>query len=136
MTPTLPARNEVLYAMRATKLSPSFQTLDKLKRLKWEVDEVTAMAKTRWLRHLVEAIHNMSFQPKEAWANIKLLCKGYKSHHSSPQTIQMRMASGELAMTNEENVWVFAGHFGKVLNDMKPTNISVINIIHLRKAMQ
>ena len=46
------------------------------------------------------------------------------------------MASGELATTDKENVWVFAGHFGNVLNDMKPTNISVINIIHLRKAMQ
>ena len=136
LTPTLAARNEVLYAMRATKLSPSFQTLDKLKWLQWEVDKVVAMAKTSWSCHLVEAIHNMSFQPKEAWANIKLLCKGYKSHHSSPQTIHMRMASGELAMTNGENVLVFAGHFGKVLNDMKPTDTSVINGIHLREAMQ
>ena len=46
------------------------------------------------------------------------------------------MASGELATTNGENVWVFAGHFGKVLNDMKPTDTSVINGIHLCKAMQ
>ena len=37
---------------------------------------------------------------------------------------------------DEDNVWVFAGHFGKVLNDMKPTNTSVINVIHLRKAMK
>ena len=90
--------------MRDTKISPSFQTLDKLKRMQWEVDEVIAMAKTRWSRHLVEAIHNMSFQPKEAWANIKLLCKGEKSHHYSPQTIQVRMESGELETTDEENV--------------------------------
>ena len=46
------------------------------------------------------------------------------------------MASGELATTDEENVWFFAGHFGKVLNDMKPTYTSVINGIHLREAMQ
>ena len=89
------------------------------------------MAKTHWSRNLVEAIHNMSFQPKEAWENIKLLCKGDKSHHSSPQSIQMSMASGELVTTDEENVWVFAGHFGKVFNDMKPTNTSVIKSIHL-----
>ena len=46
-------KNEVFYAMRATKIDPSFQTLDKLKRLQWEVEEVIAMAKTRWLCHFV-----------------------------------------------------------------------------------
>ena len=30
---------------------------------------------------------------------------------------------------------VFSVHFGKVLNDMKPTNYSVINEIHLRDAL-
>ena len=90
--------------MRATKLAPLFQTLDKLKRVQWEVDKVIEMAKTRWWRHLVEAIHNMSFQPKEAWENIKLLCKGEKSHHSTPHSILIRVATGELTTTDEENV--------------------------------
>ena len=76
LTPTLVARKELLYAMRGTKLSPLSQILDKLKRLQWEVDEVMAMAKTRWSRQLVKVIHKMSFQPKETWSNIKLLCKG------------------------------------------------------------
>ena len=48
----------------------------------------------------------------------------------------MSMASGELATTDEENVRVFAGHFGKVLNDMKPTDTSVIKRIHLPEAMK
>ena len=46
------------------------------------------------------------------------------------------MALGELVTTDEENVWVFVGHFGKVLNDMKPPDTSVINGIHLHEAMQ
>ena len=95
-----------------------------------------ALEKTRWSRQLVEAIHNISFQTKEAWANIKLLCKGENIHHSSPKTIHMRMVSGELATTNEENVWVLPGHFRKVLNDMKPIDTSVINGLFLRKAIQ
>ena len=78
----------------------------------------------------------MSFQPKEAWEKIKLLCKGEKSHHYSPQYIQIRMESVEPATTDEENMWFFVGHFGKVLNNMKPTDTSVINGIHLREAMQ
>ena len=97
----------MLYNIRATKSAPSDQTLTKLRRLQWELYEVIAMAKTRWLRHLEEVIHNMSFQTKEAWANIRLLSKGENSHHSSPRTIQMRLLSGELAPTDEENVKVF-----------------------------
>ena len=49
------------------------------------------MAKTRWLRKLAEATQKMSFQPKEAWENIRLLSKEEKSHKSSPHTIQMRL---------------------------------------------
>ena len=71
------------------------------------------MSKTRWSRHLVEVIHNMSFQPKEAWENIRLLSKGGNSHHSSPHTIQMRLLSGELTTTDEENVKVFQFLLGK-----------------------
>ena len=60
-TPSLDARNEVLHDIRAKKLAPSGQTLAKLSKIQWEVDEVIEMAKTRWSRHLVEVIHNMSF---------------------------------------------------------------------------
>ena len=41
----------------------------------------------------------------------------------------------ELATTDEENVKVFLIHFGKVLNDMKPTNDSVINEIQLQDTL-
>ena len=61
LTHILDKRNEVLYNIRAKKLAPSGQTLSKLRKLQWEVDEVIAMAKTRWSKNLVEVIHNMSF---------------------------------------------------------------------------
>ena len=67
LTPILDTRNEVLYNIRAIKPAPSDQTLGELLRLQWDVDEVIAMAKTRWSRHLARVIHNISFQPKEAW---------------------------------------------------------------------
>ena len=74
----------------------------------------------------------MSFQPKEVWEKIKLLCKGENIHHSSTRTILMRMVSGDLSTMDGKNVWVFAGHFGKVLNDTKLTNTSVINGMNIR----
>ena len=76
-------------------------------------------------------IHNMYFQPKEAWEDICLLSKGEKIYHSSPRTIQMKLPSGELATMDEENEKVFSIHFGKVINDMRPTDYSVINEIQL-----
>ena len=63
---------------------------------------------------------------------MRLLSKGEKSHHSSLCSIQMRFPSGEIATTDEDNEKVFPIHFGKVLNDMKPTDDSVINRIQLR----
>ena len=64
LPPILDARNKVLYTIRAKKLTPSGQTFTKLRKLQWEVNEVIAMAKTRWSRHLAEVIHNTTFQPK------------------------------------------------------------------------
>ena len=47
----------------------------------------------------------------------------------------MKLLSGDLATTDEDNLRVFSVHFGEVLNDMKPTNDSVINEIHLQDAL-
>ena len=47
----------------------------------------------------------------------------------------MRLMLEELATTDEENVKVFLIHFGKVLNDMKPTDDSVINEIQLQDTL-
>ena len=89
------------------------------------------MAKTCWLRHLAEVIHNTSFLHKEVWDNIGLLIKREEGHRSYQRTIQMRLLSEELAKTDEDNVKVFSVHFGKVLNDMKRTDDRVINDIQL-----
>ena len=84
---------------------------------------------------MVQTIHNMTFQPKEAWANIRMLSAGEKSHHSSPQSIHMRLPLRDLTENDEENVRVFAENFSKVLNNHKKTDDNVINNILLRKVM-
>ena len=38
--------------------------------------EAVDLAKTRWSRHLSWEIHNMPFNPKKAWENIKRLAGG------------------------------------------------------------
>ena len=69
------------------------------------------IAKNIWSRHLVQTIHNMPFQPNGAWANTRLLSAGEKIHQYSPQSIHMRLPSGDLAENDKENVRVFAEHF-------------------------
>ena len=92
-------------------------------------------AKSRWPRHLAETIHNMSFNPKGAWENIQTLCKGEKAHHTSPKIIQMRLPSGDLAETDEENSKVFAKQSGKLLNNKKIINNNFLNNIKSREVM-
>ena len=65
--------------------------------------------------------------------NTILLSAGNKIHHSSPQSIHMRLTLGDLAENDEENVRVFAEHFSNILNNHKNTDDSVINNILLHK---
>ena len=78
---------------------------------------------------------NMSFNPKGVWENIRILCKGEKSHHTSHKIFQMSLPSGDLAETDKENAKVFSQHFGKVLNNNKSINNKVLNDINSREVM-
>ena len=135
LAPVLESRNEVLHMIRSTKESPSATILSKLRRLQNKFDEAIDIAKIRWSRHLAQTIHNIPFQPKEAWSNIRLLSAGEKIHHYSTQSIHMRLSSGDLAKNDEEYVRVFVEHFSKVLNNHRKTDKNVINDILLRKFM-
>ena len=130
LTPALAAINAILHIIRAYQHPPSQETILNLKTLQQEVDEIIEIAKSRWLKHLAETIHNMLFKPKGAWENIRILCKGEKAHHTSPKLFQMRLPSGDLAETDEDNAKVFAKHFGKVLNNKKSINNNVLNNIN------
>ena len=64
-----------------------------------------------------------------------MLSEGGESHHSTPQTIQMKLPSGELACTDKGNTKVFAEYFTKVLNNHKQMDDSVVEDITLREVM-
>ena len=133
LTPTLESLNSVLHSIQSDNNAPSPRTLCHLKILQHKVDESVDILKTRWSCHLAEEIHNMPFNPKGAWENIKPLMGGETSHHTAPKLIHMRLPSGSLAENDKEHVSVFASHFKKVLNNHKPAEKIVINDIHLRE---
>ena len=108
LTSTLEARNSVLHSIRTDPGNANPITLQRLDQLQHKVDVTVDLAKTRWSRHLAREIHNMPFNPKKAWDNIKRITGGKMSHHSAPTIIQMRLPSGQLAENNEENVSVLS----------------------------
>ena len=122
LTPTLEARNTVLHSIWADPGNATPSTLQCLEQLQHKVDKAVDLAKSIWSCHLAQEIHNMPFNPKKSWENIKRLDGGEMRHHSAPTLIQMRLPSGRLAENDEENVRVFASHFKKVLNNHKPIN--------------
>ena len=101
LAPTLESQNEVLHMIRYTKQPPSETTLSKVRRMQHKVDEAIEIAKTRCSRNMAQTVQNMPFQPKEAWANTRLLIVGEKIHHSSSQYIHMRLPSYYLEETDE-----------------------------------
>ena len=129
LTPTLEARNSVLHSIRNDPGNANPSTLQRLEQLQHKIDVTVYLAKTRWSCHLVMEIHNMPFNPKKEWDNIKRLAGGEMSHHSAPTLIQMRLPSVQLAENDEENVIVFTSYFKRVLNNHKPMDKEVINYI-------
>ena len=135
LTPTLESRNSVPHSIRSNDNDPSPRTLFHLKTLQRKVDEAVDIAKTRWSCHLAEEIHNMPFNLKGYWVDIKRLMGGETSRHTATKLIYMILPSWSLAENDKENVSVFASHFKKVLNNHKPTDKILINNIHLQEVM-
>ena len=77
----------------------------------------------------------MLFNPKGAWEKIRFFYKGDNAHHTSPKLIQMRLPSGDLSETDEENSKVFPKHFGKALNNKKNIHNNILNDIYPHEVM-
>ena len=73
LTPALSARNVILHSIKSDQHPPSQEKLLKLKTLQQDVDKIIEISKARWSRHLAETIHNMLFNPKGAWENIRIM---------------------------------------------------------------
>ena len=76
LTPTLKERNTVLHSIQTDPGNANPSTLQRLEQLQHKVDETVDLAKTRWSCHLAWEIHNLPFNPKKSWENIKRLAGG------------------------------------------------------------
>ena len=91
------------------------------------VSDHVSLAKAAWSTYQTTIIYNMRFAPKDAWASVKVLSGGMKSHHKKPTVMQLKLTNGKLATTDAENVSVMGPHLEKVYINHWPVDWKVLN---------
>jgi hypothetical protein len=71
----------------------------------------------------------MQFNLCLVWENINLLAGGKTAHHKTNINMAMKLENGDLASNAKENMSVFSLHFHKVLNNQRPVNKAVLELI-------
>ena len=101
----------------------------KLKQINKRNHDLVDLAKARWYSRICSNIHNMQFNPRLAWENINLLTGGETAHHKTNINMAMKLDNGDLASNAKENMSVFSMHLHKVLNNHRPVDDSVLELI-------
>jgi hypothetical protein len=105
------------------------QLQQQLKDINKRNRDLVELAKSRWYSGICTNIHNMRMNPRLAWENICLLTGGETAHHKTNVNMAMKLESGNLASNAKENMSIFSMHFHNVLNNNKPVNDLVLDLI-------
>jgi len=97
--------------------------------------DLVEMAKAKWYKGVCSKIHEMNMDPGLAWENIRILTGGETAHHKTNHSMSMRLKNGKLASNAKENMSVFGMHFDKVLNNHRPVDRSVLDLLELKPCM-
>jgi hypothetical protein len=97
--------------------------------------DLVELAKACWYKGICEKIHEMSMNPRLAWENILILTGGETAHHKTNLNMSMHLASGEFASNTKENMSVFGLHFTNVLNNHRPVDYSVLDLLEQKPCM-
>ena len=106
-----------------------------LKLSQYVVTNNIALAKAAWSLHQAEKIHEIRFNPKQAWESVKVLAGGKSSHHKAPTVMRLKLPSGKLATTDAENASIMGPHFEKVYTHHRPIDWKVLLDIEQRTTL-
>ncbi len=73
--------------------------------------------------------------PRLAWEAIRILTGGETAHHTTNVNMSMRLINGELASNAKENMSVFGAHFHRVLNNHRPVDHAVLDLLEQKPCM-
>ncbi len=71
----------------------------------------------------------MSIDLQLAWENICILTDGETAHHKTNLNMSMCLKNGELTSNAKENMSVFEMNFNKVLNNHRPIDYTILDLI-------
>ena len=115
LRPLIERRNCLLSRARASKGCDEVLK-QQCRDAKSDLKDAVAVAKGRWIEHLVDKISQIKMNPKEAWDNIKFLSNGFGGHHVVKKSLKFRGRDGKIAITDRENALLAGEHFTKVFN--------------------
>jgi hypothetical protein len=93
------------------------------------------LTKARWYSGICGKIHNMKMNPCLAWENICILTGGETDHHKMTINMAMKMEDATLGSNTKENMSVFGMHFHKVLNNHRPVDTTVLDLIQQKPCL-
>ncbi len=70
-----------------------------------------------------------------AWENIRILTGGETAHHMTTINMAIKMEDGTLVSNAKENMSVFGMHFHKVLNNHRPFDTTVLDLIQQKPSL-
>ena len=97
-----------------------------LKRLNRHITHAVSHTKATWYVYVCSKIHNISMDPRLAWAHICLLTKGEATHHKKKTTMAMRLPDSSRASNAYENMSVFSPRFNQVFNAQRATGPTLL----------
>jgi hypothetical protein len=104
----------------------------KYKEARSELRKTIRKAKKKWHEDRAREIHDMNFNPKNAWCAIKEIRDGLEGHHKAQSDLKMRKADGELATNDSDNADVMGAHFTKVFNNHRAIDPTILDEIRQR----
>jgi hypothetical protein len=138
LAPAIQEKNRLRHRLHdCTDLSPDEMSHAKIqfKLLNKQNHDLVELAKARWYKGLCEKIHQMNMDPRTAWEHIHILTGGETAHHTSTINMAMKLENGNLASNTKENMSVFGAHFHKVLNNHRPVDHTVLNLLDQKPHM-
>jgi hypothetical protein len=132
LAPAIQEKNQLRHRLHnRSGLSPDEVTTiqSQLKAIDKRNHDLVELAKARWYKGICEKIHKMSINPHLVWENIQILTGGKTAHHKTNLNMSMRLANGKLASNAKENMSVFGAHFNKLLNNHRPVDYSVLDLL-------
>eukprot|EP00978_Attheya_sp_CCMP212_P022516 scaffold67214_cov53-Attheya_sp.AAC.5 len=84
---------------------------DRYKKARAELRKMIRKAKMKWYKDRALEIHDMNFNPKNAWCAIKEIRDGFEGYHKAQMDLKMRKPNGKIATNDAENADVMGAHF-------------------------